>query len=334
MSKKVTLADVAAKAGVAVSTASKALRNSAQVSGPTRAKVLKAAAELSFSLNERQKQSQPPSLPKSVGLVTSDLDGQFSMPILIGAESYFGVESIPVFLCNAGRDPALEQHHIDNLLAYGVKGLLMVGWRTDPRPALTSCPVPVVYANQASLDPHDCSVVTDNEDIGRLMVRHLVEGGSKKIVLIAGDPAFQSSVRRLKGEMAELDSRGLAAVRTVRYGGWNEETGRRTMIGLLDEGIDFDGVACGNDEIARGCLDILHDRHIAVPDRVSVVGVDNRTVIVGNSRPPLTSVDLNLKAIGTRAASCLADMLDGRGHQGIECVKGTLVQRASTRMPL
>ena len=88
MSKKVTLADVAAKAGVAVSTASKALRNSAQVSGPTRAKVFKAAAELSFSLNERQKQSQPPSLPKSVGLVTSDLDGQFSMPILIGAESY------------------------------------------------------------------------------------------------------------------------------------------------------------------------------------------------------------------------------------------------------
>ena len=48
MSKKVTLADVAAKAGVAVSTASKALRNSAQVSGPTRAKVFKAAAELSF----------------------------------------------------------------------------------------------------------------------------------------------------------------------------------------------------------------------------------------------------------------------------------------------
>ena len=168
MSKKVTLADVAAKAGVAVSTASKALRNSAQVSGPTRAKVFKAAAELSFSLNERQKQSQPPSLPKSVGLVTSDLDGQFSMPILIGAESYFGVESIPVFLCNAGRDPAFEQHHIDNLLAYGVKGLLMVGWRTDPRPALTGCPVPVVYANQASLDPHDCSIVTDNEDIGRL----------------------------------------------------------------------------------------------------------------------------------------------------------------------
>lgn len=334
MSKKVTLADVAAKAGVAVSTASKALRNSPQVSGATRTKVFKAATELSFVFNDRQKHSSAPSLPKSVGLVTSDMDGQFSMPILIGAESYFGVESIPVFLCNAGRDPALEQHHIDNLLAYGVKGLLMVGWRTDPRPPLEGCPVPVVYANQASNDPSDCSVVTNNESIGRIMIRHLIKGGCQRIVLIAGDPAFQSSLRRLRGEIRELEDNKLLPVKVVRYGGWNEETGRRTMSDLLDEGVDFDGVACGNDEIARGCLDILHDRHLPVPDKVSVLGVDNRPVIVGNSRPMLTSVDLNLKIIGTKAASCLADMLEGHEHKGIEFVEGTLVQRASTRMSL
>lgn len=334
MTKKVTLADVAARAGVAVSTASKALRDSPQVSGSTRIRVLKAASALSFPLQSERRNIQATAPRRSVGLVTSDLNGQFSMPILIGAENYFGVESIPVFLCNAGRDPSLEQRHIDNLLAYGVKGLLMVGWRTDPRPPLRNCPVPVVYANQASQETDDCSVITDNVKVGHLLVGHLLDGGCRHIVVIAGDPAFRSSVDRLKGGLAELEASHLEPAAVIRYGAWDEETGRRTMQDLLDRKVTFDGVACGNDEIARGCLDILHDRDVAVPDRVSVVGVDNRAVIVDNSRPTLTSVDLDLRQMGTRAASLLSDMLEGGSHHGIEKVGGTLVQRASTRMPL
>ena len=59
-----------------------------------------------------------------------------------------------------------------------------------------------------------------------------------------------------------------------------------------------DALFCGNDQIARGAIDALRERAIAVPDSVAVVGFDNWEIVAAATRPSLTSVDMNLVDLG------------------------------------
>src|SRR5690349_8419695 len=98
--KVVTLSDVARLAGVSVATASKALNGRSQVAARTRARVEAAAEQLSFVPN-RMAQGLLAGRTGTVGLLTSDLQGRFVIPILMGAEDAFGAGRVSVFLCDA-----------------------------------------------------------------------------------------------------------------------------------------------------------------------------------------------------------------------------------------
>src|SRR5215510_640207 len=141
-----TLADVARLAGVSVATASKALNGRAHVRAETRSRVLEAAEQLSFTPNSLAR-GLLAGRTGTVGLLTSDLEGRFSIPILMGAEDAFGAGRVAVFLCDARGDTIREQHHVQALLNRRVDGLIVVGSRTDPRPSLfCKLPVPVVFS--------------------------------------------------------------------------------------------------------------------------------------------------------------------------------------------
>src|SRR5690606_17610397 len=115
-------------------------------------------------------------------------------------------------------------------------------------------------------------------------------------------------------------------------GAWSEAWGREAVARLFDgEGTPPDGLFCGNDQIARGCVDALRERGIAIPDKVAVVGFDNWNVMTDAARPPLTSVDMNLSALGHEAGRLLIDMIGGETIRGIRRLPCTLVVRQSTR---
>src|SRR5690606_15362728 len=181
-----TLSDVARRAGVSIATASKALNDRGDVAAATRAKVLAVAAELSFTPNAMAK-GLLAGRTGTVGLLTSDLEGRFMIPILMGAEDAFGAGRINVFLCDARGDAIREQHHLRELLSRRVDGIIVVGRQTDPRPSLgQEIPVPVVYAYAPSDDPRDPSLTPDNVAGGRLAVEHLIACGRTRIAHITG----------------------------------------------------------------------------------------------------------------------------------------------------
>jgi LacI family transcriptional regulator len=122
----------------------------------------------------------------------------------------------------------------------------------------------------------------------------------------------------------------LELVGPVRYGGWTETWGRAATNSLLGSGAEVDAILAGSDQIARGVLDALRDRGITVPDDVAVMGFDNWDPMVAGARPMLTSVDMNFKTIGRRAAQRLVDAIEGRSTAGVEQVECTVVVRGST----
>jgi LacI family transcriptional regulator len=325
-----TLADVARLAGVSVATASKALNGRDHVRAETRSRVAEAAEQLSFIPNSLAR-SLLAGRTGTVGLLTSDLEGRFSIPILMGAEDAFGAGRVAVFLCDARGDTIREQYHVQALLNRRVDGLIVVGSRTDPRPSLgRKLPVPVVYAYAPSEDPKDLSIVCDNVAAGRLAIEHLIACGRTRIAHITGDPDYGAARDRAQGARAALKDAGLSLVGEARYGAWSEGWGRAATSMLLGQEPDVDAIFCGSDQVARGVLDAVRERGRDVPDDVAVMGFDNWEVLTADARPPLTSVDMNLEEIGRAAARALFAALDGSPRSGLEALPCRIVIRGST----
>ena len=71
----------------------------------------------------------------TVGLITSDSFGRFSIPIMEGLEEHLSDSRISVFMCNGADDPEREARHVNSLLGKRVDGIVVTGRRADPRAA-------------------------------------------------------------------------------------------------------------------------------------------------------------------------------------------------------
>lgn len=331
------LADVAALAGVSVGTASKALNGGGRMRPETRQRVLDAVEALGFRPNQ-QAQSLHTGRSWTVGLMTTDGIGRFSTPVLLGAEDALGAGKISVLLCDTRGDAIREQHHLRNLIDRRVDGIIVTGRRTDPRAPLTGIngieSIPVVYALSPSTDPADVSVVSDDRGGAQLAVDHLLSTGRTRIAHVTGPEHHAAARDRARHAIAQLRDVGLElAGGRVYYGEWSEAWGRRAAEAVLRTAPDTDAFFCGNDQIARGVTDALRERGVGVPGDVAVVGYDNWDTMALASRPPLTTIDMDLAEIGRIAALRLLEAIDGGSGgavAGVRTVACRLVVRESS----
>lgn len=326
-----TLADVAKLASVSVATASKAINGRGEVRAATRKRVLEAAELLSFAPNALAR-GLLGGRTGTVGLLTSDLEGRFSIPILMGAEDAFGAGQVSVFLCDARGDAIREKYHVRALLSRRVDGLIVVGSSTDARPPLAgTIPVPVVYVYAPSADADDISITVDNVGGGRLAVEHLLACGRRTIAHITGEAGFQAARDRAEGAQAALADAGLSMLGgRPYYGSWDESWGRAAAYMVIERHPEVDAIFCGSDQIARGVLETLRDLGRGVPGSISVIGFDNWEAMAAHSRPRLTSIDMNLERLGAVAGRCLFAAIEGGDRPTSEQFPGRLVMRDST----
>jgi LacI family transcriptional regulator len=329
--RAITVADVAALAGVSSGTVSKALNGRGELRPETREKVLQAAQELGFQPNLLAR-GLLTGRTYTVGVLTTDSIGRFTIPLLTGAEDVLGAGQMSMLLCESRGDPIREQHYLRVLLTRRVDGVIVTGRASDRRPSLgADFPVPVVYALVESDDPNDISVLHDDEDGAAMAVRHLLETGRRRIAHVTGPLRHAAVRRRLAGVTTALDEAGEHLVNEPLHGDWSEAWGRTAALRLIRSGEPFDGVFCASDQIARGVADALRENGIDVPKDVGIVGVDNWDVMAEASRPPLTTVDLQLTELGRVAATRLLSVIDHHPVPGgIERLRCQLVQRQST----
>jgi len=331
-----TIRDVARLAGVSIGTVSKALNAGGRLSSETRAKVLAAAREIEYRPNDLA-QSLHRTRSMTVGIISSDSFGRFTLPIVEALEQQLADQGIAIFMCNATDDPARERQHVDQLLGKRIDGLVVTSRRADERPPVGPLPagLPVIYVYSQPNDHSALSLVTDDEGGARLAVRHLIAGGRKRIAHVTGPERFEAVRLRHQGYIASLAEAGLKP-RSGDYlvGAWSEQWGREAVAKLFDAKRTVpDGLFCGNDQIARGAIDALRERGIAVPKSVAVVGFDNWNIMTEAARPPLSSVDMNLSALGREAGRMLIAMIDGERASGTRRLPCTLVVRESSQLP-
>ena len=328
-SKAPTITDVARLAKVSIGTASKALNANGRMSADTREKIKRVAAEIGYRPNDLA-QSLHRSKSMTVGLITNDSFGRFSFPIFEALEERLAAQGIAVFMCNATDDPARERQHLDQLMGKRVDGLVVTARRTDNRAPIGPFAhgLPIVYVFTHADEDDALSLLPDDEGGAYLATQHLAALGRKHIAHVTGPERFEAVRLRLKGYRRALKDHGLAE--RVHHGPWSEAWGRQAVDSLLaDAAPKPDALFCGNDQIARGAVEALRDRGIIVPREVAIVGFDNWEVMTEAARPPITSIDMNLKALGHEAGERLIAMIGGQKARGAIRMPCSLVIRQS-----
>ena len=327
-----TIRDVAKAASVSPSTVSKALNNTGHVRNETRERVIGAARRLNFRPNDLA-QSLLRGKSFTVGLISADSYGRFSIPILEGVESALGSARMSVFLCNAADDPNREREHIEQLLAKRVDGIIVTGRRSDPRPPLEvpGHSVPVLYAFSQVRDSKALCLLPDDAGGGRLAGEHLIAAGRKRIAHITGPEDFEAVRHRSEGLRGAVERHGRHwRAGDVMSGPWSEQWGRDAVGELLGRKQKIDAIFCGSDQIARGVADALRDHGVRVPDDIALVGFDNWQIIAAATRPALTTIDMNLHELGREAGMRLLAMIDGKTQMsGLVRLPCSLVVRDS-----
>lgn len=328
-----TVRDVAQLAGVSPGTVSKALNGQGKLRDETRQRVLDAAEKLRFQPNHHAR-SLGGGRTYTVGMLTSDSFGRFTLPLMEGIEDSLGAGQVSTLLCDGRGDPLRERHYLSELLNRRVDGIVVTGRRPDARRSVGQLPIPVVYVLSRSDDPEDLTVTNDDEQGARLAVEHLVAVGRGRLAYVGGPAHHLSTVLRQQGFEAAAAAAGVPVDGgDVLLGQWSEAWGRTAAAILLRRppGERVDGVFCGSDQIARGLADGLREAGVAVPDAVSVVGFDNWDVMVSAARPPLTTVDPKLVRLGQQSASRLLTAIDGGElGSGVVAQPCELVLRASS----
>ena len=226
----VTIWDVARASGVSVSTVSKALNGRGQLRKETRTAVQSTAARLGFRPNDLA-QSLLRKRTFTVGLISTDSYGRFSIPVLEGIESALEPARISVFLCSAD-DPARERRHVDSLLAKRVDGIIVTGRRTDLRAPvdLGGASVPVIYAFAQVAKGKALCLLPDDRGGAQLAGEHLVGLGRRRIAHVTGPIDFEAVRKRREGFRDALNAAGLRArPGHVMSGPWSEAFGREAV---------------------------------------------------------------------------------------------------------
>jgi LacI family transcriptional regulator len=332
VARRSTIRDVAESAGVSVGTASKALNGQGKLRAETRERVMRAAEQLGFAPNALA-QALLAGRSFTVGLITTDSFGRFSIPVMLGAEDALGIGQVSVFMCDTRDDPERERRYVEMLWARRVDGLIVTGRRIEPRPPVQALPgIPIVYAmtqpDGGGGSMSGGAVLPDDEGGGRAAAAHLLAIGRRRIAHVAGPRRFLAARLRARGFAAALTDAGVTPCDETRFGEWTEHWGREAAGLLLASRPD--AIFCGSDQIARGVTDTLRAVGRRVPDDVAIVGFDNWLPMARGALPPLTSVDPCLEEVGRVAATRLLAAIGGEHSGDVQRVPARLEVREST----
>jgi LacI family transcriptional regulator len=312
-----TLVEVAKRAGVSLTTASKAINGKNRVSEETRARVMAAAEELSFTPNPIAR-GLITGRSSTVGVIIADsMTHRFAVPVMLGAEAALGEIDLSMITCDARGDRARSLELARMLAARKVDGVLLVGDNNVVTASVTRhIDVPVVYVYGESDDPRDVVHMPDDEGGIGLMVDHLAAAGHRRIVHLTGPRRATAVTSRVRGLRSRLRSHRLRLAAPVVYGEWSQRWARAAVTALLEKVGDVDAVLCGSDQIASGVLVALDEMGRRVPDDIAVTGYDNWSVFALETEPQLTTIDMNLEALGAAAAQDLFTIIDGGPRRG------------------
>lgn len=310
-----TIKDVARSAAVSVATVSRVLNGSAPVRDETRHRVLDAARELRFTPNASAR-SLSTRRTTALGVVLPDLHGEFFSELLRGLDRVAQQHGRHLLVSSSHHD----SHGIGDALRamHGrVDGLVVMAPDVAADALGQALPhgLPTILLNcapaaLADTDPHRVRLLSvDNHGGAVAMVRHLSRLGHQRIAFIGGAAHNADARERRRGYVEAMQSLGLTTpVSYQQRGDFSEEGGWRATQALLAGSPRPTAIFAANDMMALGAMRAIREQGLSVPHDIAVTGFDDIPTARYVS-PPLTTVRVDVEALGARAATLLLETM-------------------------
>ena len=341
MKKKITLKSIARELDVSVSTVSKALKNSPEISADTREKVQAFAKlynyrpnNIAISLKNRRS--------KNIGVIIPDIVHHFFTTVFRGIEKYANAKGYNVIVCVS--DESFDKEVINmELLANGsIDGyILSLAAATQKKGdyahlhEVIDQGIPMVLFDRITDQVQCDKVIINDEEAAYMATRKLIEGGSKRIALVMNENFLNVDVLRAHGYYRALQEAGLPVddnmVLRLPFQFEDEQKSKAFF-----EEQEIDGVLCVNEVFAVRCMSQLQSMGKRVPKDVSIIGFTNG-ILSQLSTPALSSVEQHGEQMGEIAAKMLIDRVEHQNDDDeqinfkTEVLTASIVERQSTR---
>lgn len=328
-----TLADVAARAGVSLTTVSRVLNDRGYLSQATRTRVADAIAELSYRPNQVARALHGKST-QSIGVIMPTVALPFFGELAAEIEDALAEHGYRTLMCNSLGRRERERDYLDLLVSYRVDGIIS-GAHNEDLSEYRSIRKPLVAVDR-DLSPTVPNVRCANEDSARAATEHLLARGARRPALLTSRTGAHN--RREAGYRATLEEAGIApVVIAVDFHTPNEQRAQMVREGLDAVKDQIDAVFATDDLSAADALEWARARGCDVPGEFKVIGFDG-TAALRRALPGLTTVQQPIRAIARTAVDLLLEKIaalhDDRelprsAEQVIE-LPGTLVQGRTT----
>jgi len=329
-SSRVTIRDVAARAGVSVATVSKVINNRYGVASGTSARVQAVIDELGYEAS-LVAQSLRNHRTNVIGILVADLE-PFSTELLKGAADAIRGSGFELVIYSAGGHSGdrvgWERRYLSRLSGTLIDGAVLV----------TPTVVDVNYGSPiVAIDPHTGqsglpTVDSDNLRGAQLATGHLLSLGHRRIGMLTGRPDLESAQLRERGYREALRAAGAAVDESlIRCGDYDPEVSLEQARLLLTAPDPPTAVFAANDMSAIATIEVATELGRRVPADLSVVGFDNipESALCA---PPLTTVEQPIRKMGERSIELLLSLIRGERPVATHITLATnLVIRQSTR---
>ena len=292
--KEVTIYDIAKRLNISAASVSRAISNNTNVSPATRKKVLQAAEEMGYRVNNFARNLRKDRNNKLIGVIFHKLNSQFSINALYSIEKVIRNAGYDIIICHSAESHEQEIINAENLFQRRVDGLI-VGLATDVDSLdhfskYLDNDIPVFLFDRVKTDFPGVKVVLDNFNAAYNATKHLIDQGCKRIVHIAGKQSSSVYIERLNGYKYALASGNIPFdPALVLLRGVDAEAAPLLAADILGMPPLPDGIFAVNDLCAVLCMKALMKAGIRIPKDIAFVGFNNDTIST-IIEPNLTSV--------------------------------------------
>jgi LacI family transcriptional regulator len=333
--KRVTMTDVAKRAGVSQPTVSFVLndRRDVAVAEETRRRVLEAAAELDFVPN-RAAQLLRSNKSFTVGVVTSGIVSQpYAGLIVLGLQQVVQPAGYVCMVVDTTGDPGEGDDAVASLVGQGVAAIVYASLAPKPlhrSPRLDG--IRTIFVNcWPEEGKADTVLLADEYAGGRAAAASVFERGHREVAFLGGMRNDYACKERRRGFDDAARAAGLRPSELVhRYGNYQIGSGYDLATEVVTEHRST-ALVCGNDRMAIGAMFALHALGLDCPKDVSIVGFDDQPDVADQVRPGLTTAALPHLMLGRRAGELVLGSPDDAPERII--VDCELVERESVGAP-
>jgi len=314
----ITIKDIAKALGLSISTVSKALHGSHEISTETKAQVQAYAKQYNYKPNPIA-QSLKKGRSKSIGVIVCNIDNNFFSQAINGIESVARQKDYNVIITQSRESYDREVANSEHLSSRSVDGLIISlsaeTCNVDHLIRLHQKGLPIAFFDRVTDAIATHQVTADNYKGAYEATRHLLQQGFRRIAHITSSLSLSITVERLQGYRQALEDAGMQPdpryIKLCEHGGMIQEETRQALMQLLEMQDRPDAIFTASDRLSTTTLSLLRQMRIEIPGQIALVGFTN-SISADIFNPSLTAVVQPALEMGQQITELLIQLIESK----------------------